>query len=599
MEKRMIGAIALCFLAYILFMYLYPPAKPDETAAPAKAPAAVTQTAEPSPVAAAVTAPATPEAQPAAQGAPAAAAPAVAPAPAAAPLIPAVPDTVAAARKIQLADPLFDLSIDNRGAVIEHFTLKRYKDGGKNVDLILDPSFQKEKMAPAERFLGLSFPEGAVENRVSYALNAEPYTVTEEDKPRPHPVTGASEPCRTVVLALTRSGVTARKEISVWKESYVLRLKTSVTRGTTPVPHYVRLGPGLTNLDLIPSDPSQLPPHAVFYLGDSAHPVLGEAIGRFKRQTGQISWAGVQNKYFAAVAIPAAPFGEVLLENRVVSFKQKETEEAKPVHLVTTLVPGGDTFLFLGPKAYDVLSGIRGDLAQTIDYGMFSFIVKPLYYVMKYLQAYIPNMGLCLITLTLVITLALFPLRFHQMRSMKKMQVIQPQMKAIQAKYRGKKSAQDRQNMNQEMMALYKEAGVNPMGGCLPLLAQLPFLFAFYNLVSQSIEFWRQPFVLWIRDLSMADPTWITPILMGASMIIQMKQTPQAPGQDNRTQKMMMYVMPVIMTFMFISLSSGLVIYFLFSNVFAWGMQVISDKFMKTPKVELASAPAGRPRKTR
>lgn len=179
------------------------------------------------------------------------------------------------------------------------------------------------------------------------------------------------------------------------------------------------------------------------------------------------------------------------------------------------------------------------------------------------------------------------------------MQVIQPQMKAIQARYRGKKSAQDRQNMNQEMMALYKEAGVNPMGGCLPLLAQLPFLFAFYNLVSQSIEFWRQPFVLWIHDLSMADPTWITPILMGASMIIQMKQTPQAPGQDNRTQKMMMYVMPVIMTFMFISLSSGLVIYFLFSNVFAWGMQVISDKFMKMPKVELASAPAGRPRKTR
>jgi YidC/Oxa1 family membrane protein insertase len=196
------------------------------------------------------------------------------------------------------------------------------------------------------------------------------------------------------------------------------------------------------------------------------------------------------------------------------------------------------------------------------------------------------NWGVAIIVLTFLISLALFPIRYKQMISMKKMQVLQPKMRSIQDRYKKYKATDPkRQEMNAEVMQLYKEHGVNPLGGCLPLLLQMPFLFAFYRMLDAAIELRGAPFFFWIRDLSKMDPYYVTPILMGATMLLQQKMTPQTTT-DPAQARMMMF-MPIIFTAMFFSLSSGLVVYFLFSNLFAIGFQKLSEKWLPaegTPK---------------
>ena len=181
-------------------------------------------------------------------------------------------------------------------------------------------------------------------------------------------------------------------------------------------------------------------------------------------------------------------------------------------------------------------------------------------------------------------TLLLFPLRLKQMLSMKKMQVIQPKVKEIQERYKKyKKTDPKRAQMNQEVMALYKEHNVNPLGGCLPLIVQMPLLFAFYQLLAASIELRQAPFVGWIQDLSQKDPYYILPIVMGITMLISQKMTPMAPGADPTQAKMMM-IMPAVFTVMFLNVSSGLNLYFLCSNIFQIGFQKVAERWVGDSK---------------
>jgi YidC/Oxa1 family membrane protein insertase len=178
---------------------------------------------------------------------------------------------------------------------------------------------------------------------------------------------------------------------------------------------------------------------------------------------------------------------------------------------------------------------------------------------------------------------------------MKKMSEVQPQLKAIQARYKKlPKGDPKRQDQNKEVMELYQKHGVNPLGGCLPLLVQMPFLFAFYRMLASSIELRGAPFMLWIQDLSKADPYYITPIVMGVTMIVQQKMTPTT---GDPAQKRMMMIMPVMFMFFFLTLSSGLVIYLLFSNLFGmllqWGMQKMSEE----EPVKVPSHPRGESKK--
>ena len=238
--------------------------------------------------------------------------------------------------------------------------------------------------------------------------------------------------------------------------------------------------------------------------------------------------------------------------------------------------------LFAGPKDPEVLKPLGHDLIEAIDYGFFGILAKILLVALKFLYTYVGNYGLAIIILTIVIRVLLYPLTYKSMQSMKKMQELQPQMQKIKDNYKKVPFNDPRkQKMNQEVMELYKKHGVNPAGGCLPLLLQLPVLWGFYSLLSIAIELRDQPFIFWLADLSRPDPYYVTPLLMGATMVWQQKISPTS--LDPAQQKIMM-LMPIFFTYIFLNAQSGLVIYWLFNNILSIIQQQYLTKKNKNTK---------------
>jgi YidC/Oxa1 family membrane protein insertase len=307
---------------------------------------------------------------------------------------------------------------------------------------------------------------------------------------------------------------------------------------------------------------------------------------------GNFRWAGLDSKYFALILIEPGAIRNILMSRK--QWEKEAEEESSPVGLVSASVgvAADAAFrVFLGPKSHEELGLADPSMRNLINYGWFGLLVKPLLAALKYIYGYVGNYGWAIILLTFLINLALFPVRYKQMASMQKMSALQPQLKSIQDKYkRMKKDDPRRQQMNTEVMALYKQHGVNPLGGCLPLLLQMPILFAFYRMLDASIELRDAPFMLWIQDLSRPDPYYVTPIVMGITMVAQQKMT---PATGDPTQRRMMMFLPILFTFFFLGVSSGLAIYFLFSNVFAMMFQFGIKKL----KPETAKAVQVKPKK--
>jgi YidC/Oxa1 family membrane protein insertase len=252
--------------------------------------------------------------------------------------------------------------------------------------------------------------------------------------------------------------------------------------------------------------------------------------------------------------------------------------------------PGGDALkFFIGPKDFDVLTAIDPDVARSIDFGVFTVIVVPLLRSLKWVNGYVGNYGWSIIILTFLINVILFPLRHKSVVSMRKMQEIQPEVKAIQDRYKQLKATDPaKQKMNQELMTLYRERGVNPASGCVPMLLTFPFIFAFYALLSTAIELRGAPWFGWIHDLSAHDPYFVVPILMGISQVWQQRLAP-ATGMDPVQQKMML-IMPVFFTFLFLWYPSGVALYWFVNNLWAIGQQYLTNYLIGPPKV---SKPAG------
>lgn len=310
-------------------------------------------------------------------------------------------------------------------------------------------------------------------------------------------------------------------------------------------------------------------------------------------------WVAYDSQYFAYVLLEAeGEISGVRLEPRETEPAGEGGEEAQPAPLLVGEVAlSGDGFLrgFFGPKDPEVLAETHPTLPQLIDYGWFGFLVKPLLFLLKWIYEWVHNYGWAIIILTFLINLTLMPLRYKQTVSMKKMSALQPKMKAIQERYKKlPRNDPKRQDMNREMMELYQKHGVNPLGGCLPLLIQMPFLFAFYRMLAYSIELRGAPFMLWVTDLSRPDPYYVTPIAMGATMVLQQQMTPT--GGDPATRRMMM-IMPVMFTFIFLSVSSGLALYFLFSNIFGMAFQKIMQHLTQEEEQKPSSKPKRNPRK--
>jgi len=319
-----------------------------------------------------------------------------------------------------------------------------------------------------------------------------------------------------------------------------------------------------------------------------------------------VRWIGIENNYFVFAMMPEAEPGPARIhpfhvEKPVEAAAGKENEEQKATRpetslaVSTTVSAASPRFdLYVGPKEEAALRAGGLNPTKIIDFGFFGFIGRPLLWMLNTIFGAVGNYGFAIIILTIIIKILFLPLTHKQLSSMKKMQAVQPQMKAIQAKYKKLKGdMKARQKMNEEVMALYKKEGVNPLGGCFPLLLQLPVLYAFYSFLPVAIELRQAPFIFWVQDLSLKDPLYVTPIVMGATMFLQQKLTPMASVDP--TQRRMFLFMPLIFTVFFINLPSGLVLYWLVNNVLSIFQQVWINK--QKDKDAPAAAPAGKKEK--
>ena len=236
---------------------------------------------------------------------------------------------------------------------------------------------------------------------------------------------------------------------------------------------------------------------------------------------------------------------------------------------------------YIGAKDHATLSQINEELVDVIEYGWFTFIAKPMFAFLNWLYGYIGNWGWAIVVLTLTVRIALSWFTYKGMLSMNKLKDLAPKVKELQAKYKG-----DPQKLNMHMMELYKKNGANPMGGCLPILMQIPIFFAIYRVLLNAIELKAAPWILWIHDLSVMDPYFVLPILMGATMFLQQKLTPTT-FSDPMQEKIMKFL-PLIFTFFFVTFPAGLTLYWFVNNVCSVVQQVFVNKlFEKHKKAEV------------
>jgi YidC/Oxa1 family membrane protein insertase len=334
------------------------------------------------------------------------------------------------------------------------------------------------------------------------------------------------------------------------------------------------------------------PPQAIVNTGDDVVRVPAKDVGSGKVQEGAFRFAGVDDHYFMAAAVNP---GAARVEYRTVTLPSATTAGLQRQLLAHTHrfpQPPSNVKFYFGPKDFDVLKAVDGELVRAIHYGIFAWLAVPLLGALKWIFAFVGNYGWSIILLTILINLVIFPLRHKSVVSMRKMQELQPQLKAIQDRYADLKVTDpSRQKMNTEVMNLYREKGVNPASGCVPMLLILPVLFAFYSLLQQSIELRGAPFVGWIRDLSQPDPYFVTPVLMGATMFWQQKIT---PSTADPTQQKVMMVMPLMLSVMFLWAPSGLVLYWFVSNLWAIGQQYFTNWLLGPMPVHTVRPPAER-----
>jgi YidC/Oxa1 family membrane protein insertase len=271
-----------------------------------------------------------------------------------------------------------------------------------------------------------------------------------------------------------------------------------------------------------------------------------------------VSWTSFQTKYFLSVVVP----GENTVE-RVEILRNGDAIENVLESPYFTVQAGDQISLnylaYVGPKEPERLKAAGHRLDEVVHFGFFNILAQPLFMVLTFFYGFTKNYGISIILLTVLIKILFWPLTHKSYSSMKSMQKLQPEMQKLREKYKN-----DKERLNKEMMSLYKTHSVNPLGGCLPMIVQIPVFFALYKVLLDSIALRHAPFAFWLTDLSAKDPYYITPILMGVTMFVQQKMTPSTA--DPMQAKIFM-MMPIIFTFMFLNFPSGLVIYWLVNNL--------------------------------
>jgi YidC/Oxa1 family membrane protein insertase len=474
-----------------------------------------------------------------------------------------------------IENDLYRITFTNRGAQVKSWILKKFDNDAQNGPLDLVNSAASQKYGYP---LSLWTYDEALREKLSSAL----YVSSHE---------GLQTSPATVTFEYSDQDLAVHKTFR-FDESYVVNVETSVTyKGS--------------NVSALPAWPAGFGDqvNAAFYAAGLIDYQYNKNIERVPIKKisgggtipGPFHWAGPIDQYFAAVFIPDDPGSASMVTLRnALSIprdpQKKDSTEVVPVEVLGAAVGNvhGPTSerVFVGPKELEVLqkipvpgvSGADNDLNGLVDFGWWGIIAKPLFLWLRWTHKHVvSNWGWAIVFQTIIINLALLPLRITQMKSMLKMQRVAPQIKSIQEKYK-KYSLRDPRKaaMNEEISAIYKTEGVNPAGGCIPLLIQFPFLIAYYRMLGTALDL-RHAHWLWIKDLSAADPIFLLPIVMVLSSLIVQKMTPQA-GMDPAQQKMMTVMMPLMMGFLFFRFAAGLNLYYGVVNLIGIAQQSVMNR---------------------
>jgi YidC/Oxa1 family membrane protein insertase len=605
-QKRLLIAFVLSAVILFGWTYLFPPTNPPQNANSSQIATDATPTPAPT---------AQQQTQPEQQSIPTASTPDLAP-----------------QRNVTVSTPLYEVKFDSRGAVIKSWIIKQNKEKDGRVKPLHSIAGTRENPQP----LQLVYQDGLSKGKAPLGISTGRADIDSALSTRNFVVDGVDAAAsdaqldlnpgeqKSVELRLTdpSSGLEAVKKLTFDADSYTVKLETKLSQGGQPVPNAkIAIGPNIGDQGVPRYTFYSIAPEGVAAVGDSVTHWTASQIDQdkasphVKRLDGPTNWAGVGDTYFAMALVLPQPLAG--LEYRTEKYEHQSDGKKDDRYLITGYVPipsdGTPTYLFTGPKDHDQLQetseqiaknlgGRSVDLSQLINYGWTQRITKPLatpiLWAIKHLSRITGSYGLAIILFTIIIYTLFFPLKWRSSKSMKKAQKLAPRMKELQEKIKGMKQNDPRlKELQMEQLRLMKEG--NPLGGCLPLLIQMPFLIALYVAITISIDF-RQSSFLWIQDLSAAEPYHILPILMAGSMLVLQLITP-SPSADPMQRKMMAVMMPLIMLYVLWSAPAGLLVYWLVGNLVGFGQQFLINRMLKSEDDEQQPPPekdkSSRPKK--
>jgi YidC/Oxa1 family membrane protein insertase len=465
---------------------------------------------------------------------------------------------------VLLKNDVLSLSIDVLGGQIKRSELLTHKDTEKK-----DVNFVLLTEEPGKVYLaqsGLTGPEG----------NAFPNHRTlmqiKDESQAAIAATGAATDKAVISFVVESGGVKLIRTYSLTRGSYVLDVKDEVSNiGTTPIAPalYMQLA----------RDTHKLPGESQFYstyTGPAIYTEQGKFqkvdFGEIEKKKGEYvksatdGWAGIIQHYFVAAWIPTDKTNREFYTNKIEERSLYTVGMKQPIK---ELAPGAsttlETRLYVGPQDQQAMAKVAPGLDLTVDYGWLTAVAKPIFSLMQYLHGLVGNWGWAIVLLTIVIKTIFFPLQAASYKSMARMKAVTPKMTALRERFKD-----DRVKLNQGMMELYKTEKINPLGGCLPVVVQIPVFIALYWVLLASVEMRNAPWVLWIKDLAAPDPWYILPLLMAGTMFIQMRLNPTPPDP---IQARMMQIMPIVFSVMFFFFPAGLVLYWLVNNMYSIAQQ--------------------------
>jgi YidC/Oxa1 family membrane protein insertase len=471
-------------------------------------------------------------------------------------------------RLIQVDTGVALLTLTSRGAGVQTIRFRDYRMG-------LEDGAAPIEIAPARGASTVPLAANVVtDGSLVVPLGRQIFASDSEDVVLSDSRTDAEIAFRTTL----ENGVAVRRVYRFTHGRYDFEVSTSVEGLSPRARHALHLqwGPGLLEPgdDEVRRGQTAILPRS--YVSGKIVDAAPDETGAPVIEQGPVSWAALGDTYFTAALIPREPQADTVIVS-------SGYEGALSVAVRTPLFPDRPrqtVQVYVGPKEEPLLEAAEPSLSKVIDLGFFSPMARPMLQLLRLVNRWVHNYGVSIIFVTVLIKIAFWPLTHKSYKSMKAMQKLQPRMKELQALYKD-----DKQGLNRAVMQLYRDQKVNPMGGCLPMILQIPFFFAFYNALLYSIELRHAPFICWenevlwgfrgICDLSVYDPSYITPVLMGASMFWQQSMTPTV---GDPTQAKIMKFMPLIFLFFFLNAPAGLVVYWLINNVLSVVQQMWTNR---------------------